>query len=97
MRGTVLRRLSSRVPAAAAGLLIAVACALGAPAAHAERLKDLAQIQGVRDNPLIGYGLVVGLDGTGDQTMQTPFTTQTLANMLANLGISINNGSANGG
>jgi hypothetical protein len=73
-----------------------IACA-GAAGAHAERLKDLAQIQGVRDNPLIGYGLVVGLDGTGDQTMQTPFTTQTLANMLANLGISINNGSANGG
>ncbi len=76
----------------------AVACAAAfAPDAHAERLKDLVQIQGVRDNPLIGYGLVVGLDGTGDQTMQTPFTTQTLANMLANLGISINNGSANGG
>jgi len=49
MHDTVLRRLSSRVPAAAAGLLIAVACALGAPAAHAERLKDLAQIQGVRE------------------------------------------------
>ncbi|MBV8628563.1 MAG: flagellar basal body P-ring protein FlgI, partial [Paraburkholderia sp.] len=64
------------------------------PAAHAERLKDLVSIQGVRDNPLIGYGLVVGLDGTGDQTTQTPFTTQTLANMLANLGISINNQSA---
>src|SRR5580692_12759973 len=65
-----------------------------APAAHAERLKDLVAIQGVRDNPLIGYGLVVGLDGTGDQTTQTPFTTQTLANMLANLGISINNQAA---
>jgi flagellar P-ring protein precursor FlgI len=65
--------------------------------AHAERLKDLVQIQGVRDNPLIGYGLVVGLDGTGDQTTQTPFTTQTLTNMLANLGISLNNGQANGG
>src|SRR5580658_2364081 len=64
------------------------------PAAHAERLKDLVAIQGVRDNPLIGYGLVVGLDGTGDQTTQTPFTTQTLANMLANLGISINNQAA---
>ncbi|MCC8393204.1 flagellar basal body P-ring protein FlgI [Paraburkholderia sp. MMS20-SJTR3] len=77
-------------------LLTALACAalpLAAPA-HAERLKDLAQIQGVRDNPLIGYGLVVGLDGTGDQTTQTPFTTQTLANMLANLGISINNQAA---
>ncbi|OLL29289.1 flagellar biosynthesis protein FlgI [Burkholderia sp. SRS-W-2-2016] len=77
-------------------LFTALACAalpLAAPA-HAERLKDLAQIQGVRDNPLIGYGLVVGLDGTGDQTTQTPFTTQTLANMLANLGISINNQAA---
>ena len=43
-------------------------------AASAERIKDLASIQGVRDNQLIGYGLVVGLDGTGDQTTQTPFT-----------------------
>ena len=42
--------------------------------AHAERIKDLANIQGVRDNQLIGYGLVVGLEGTGDQTTQTPFT-----------------------
>jgi flagellar P-ring protein precursor FlgI len=77
--------------------VFALACGAlppAAPAAHAERLKDLVAIQGVRDNPLIGYGLVVGLDGTGDQTTQTPFTTQTLANMLANLGISINNQSA---
>ncbi|MFL6644609.1 flagellar basal body P-ring protein FlgI [Paraburkholderia fungorum] len=76
--------------------LVALACAAlpAATPAHAERLKDLVQIQGVRDNPLIGYGLVVGLDGTGDQTTQTPFTTQTLANMLANLGISINNQAA---
>src|ERR1700742_3602897 len=58
--------------------------------AHADRLKDLVQIEGVRDNPLIGYGLVVGLDGTGDQTMQTPFTTQSLTNMLGNLGITVN-------
>ncbi len=58
--------------------------------AHAERLKDLVSFQGVRDNPLIGYGLVVGLDGTGDQTSQTPFTTQSLTNMLGNLGITLN-------
>ncbi len=57
---------------------------------HAERLKDLVSFQGVRDNPLIGYGLVVGLDGTGDQSMQTPFTTQSLTNMLGNLGITVN-------
>ncbi|SKC54250.1 flagellar basal body P-ring protein FlgI [Paraburkholderia hospita] len=80
--------------AARAFVVVALACAalpVTTHVAHAERLKDLVQIQGVRDNPLIGYGLVVGLDGTGDQTTQTPFTTQTLANMLANLGISINN------
>jgi flagellar P-ring protein FlgI len=64
------------------------AVALSLPA-QAERLKELASIQGVRDNPLIGYGLMVGLDGTGDQTMQTPFTTQSLNNMLQQLGITI--------
>ncbi|AZG16262.1 MULTISPECIES: flagellar basal body P-ring protein FlgI [Cupriavidus] len=62
---------------------------LGAGAAHAERLKNLATFQGVRDNPLVGYGLVVGLDNTGDQTMQTPFTTQSLSNMLSQLGITL--------
>lgn len=64
------------------------AVVLSSPA-QAERLKELASIQGVRDNPLIGYGLMVGLDGTGDQTMQTPFTTQSLNNMLQQLGITI--------
>ena len=47
-------------------------------AAQAERIRDLTSVQGVRQNSLIGYGLVVGLDGTGDQTTQTPFTTQRL-------------------
>jgi flagellar P-ring protein precursor FlgI len=56
---------------------------------QAERLKDLVSIQGVRDNPLIGYGLMVGLDGSGDQTMQTPFTTQSLNNMLGQLGVTV--------
>ncbi|ACS85332.1 flagellar basal body P-ring protein FlgI [Musicola paradisiaca] len=60
--------------------------------ASAERLRDLVDIQGVRDNPLIGYGLVVGLDGTGDQTTQTPFTTQSLTNMLSQLGITVPSG-----
>lgn len=57
--------------------------------AHAERIRDLTTVQGVRDNTLMGYGLVVGLDGTGDQTMQTPFTTQSLSNMLSQLGITV--------
>lgn len=59
------------------------------PAAHAERLKDLAEFAGVRDNVLVGYGLVVGLDGTGDQTTQAPFTGQSLTNMLSQLGVTI--------
>ncbi len=63
--------------------------ALIALPSKAERLKDLASIQGVRDNPLIGYGLMVGLDGSGDQTMQTPFTTQSLSNMLGQLGVTV--------
>src|SRR5690554_1245526 len=57
--------------------------------AHAERLKDLATIQGVRSNQLIGYGLVVGLNGSGDQTTQTPFTVQTFNNMLSQFGIKV--------
>src|ERR1700691_3923847 len=60
---------------------------LTAPLAWAERIKDMAQVQGVRTNQLIGYGLVVGLDGTGDQTSQAPFTVQSLTNMLAQLGV----------
>ena len=76
---------------AAVAFMLAFVLVLGMNSrpAQAERLKDLAQIQGVRDNPLIGYGLVVGLDGTGDQTTQTPFTIQSLTNMLARLGITI--------
>jgi flagellar P-ring protein precursor FlgI len=57
--------------------------------AMAERIKDLASVQGIRNNQLVGYGLVVGLDGTGDQTTQTPFTTQSIINMLAQLGTTL--------
>ncbi len=57
--------------------------------AQAERIRDLTSVQGVRENSLIGYGLVVGLDGTGDQTTQTPFTTQSLNNMLSQMGITV--------
>ncbi len=56
---------------------------------HAERIKDLATINGVRSNQLVGYGLVVGLDGSGDQTSQTQFTVQSLKSMLANLGVTL--------
>lgn len=58
----------------------------------AERIKDLATIQGVRNNQLIGYGIVAGLDNTGDQTTQTPFTTQAIGNMLSQMGINLPQG-----
>lgn len=57
--------------------------------ASADRLKDIASIAGVRSNQLVGYGLVVGLDGTGDQTSQAPFTVQSLKSMLSQFGITI--------
>lgn len=70
-------------------LCIAVMTSLFGVECQAERLKDLAGIQGVRQNQLMGYGLVVGLDGSGDQTTQTPFTVQSIISMLQQLGVSI--------
>ncbi len=57
--------------------------------AKAVRLKEIGAVQGVRSNQLMGYGLVVGLDGTGDQTTQTPFTSQSLGAMLQQMGITV--------
>ena len=65
-----------------------LALAVSQPA-MAERVKDLASVAGVRHNQLVGYGLVVGLDGSGDQTSQTPFTVQSLKNMLTQFGITV--------
>lgn len=63
-----------------------------AAVAQARPVGELADVAGVRENALVGYGLVVGLDGTGDQTMQTPFTTQGLKNMFSRLGITVPEG-----
>lgn len=68
--------------------LLLVLATLTLPA-HAERIRELAGFAGVRDNQLTGYGLVVGLDGSGDQTTQAPFTSQSLTNMLSQLGVSV--------
>lgn len=69
-------------------VLLTLACVAGA----AERVKDVARFEGVRANQLIGFGLVVGLDSTGDQTSQAPFTVQALKNMLLQLGITVPDG-----
>lgn len=70
-------------------LLALCAAFAAAPLAQAERLKDMASIAGVRQNQLSGYGLVVGLDGTGDQTSQTPFTVQSIIAMLQQKGVNL--------
>ena len=72
-----------------AGLAACLAITSLPPTAHAERLKEIASIQGVRTNQLLGYGLMVGLDGTGDQTTQAPFTAQSMQSLLSNLGIQL--------
>jgi flagellar P-ring protein precursor FlgI len=58
--------------------------------ANADRLKEMVQIEGARDNQLIGYGLVGGLAGTGDQTTQVPYTVQAIQNMMREMGLTLN-------
>lgn len=71
-----------------AGLALLLAASLS-DTAHAARIKEVAAVEGVRSNQLTGFGLVVGLDGTGDQTTQMPYTTQGLTNYLQQLGITL--------
>jgi len=83
-----LIRTGRCVALSALAFCFAVSAGLSTPA-QAERIKDIATVNGVRTNQLVGYGLVVGLDGTGDQTSQAPFTIQSITNMLAKFGITI--------
>jgi flagellar P-ring protein precursor FlgI len=77
-------------PTLRAALLAVLLTAFAAPNAGAtSRIKDLANIEGVRQNQLIGYGLVVGLNGTGDTLNNIPFTKQSLTAMLERLGVNI--------
>lgn len=76
-------------PSGSVRLLLAAALLALAAGAQAERIKDVATVAGVRSNQLIGYGLVVGLDGSGDQTTQTPFTIQSMKSMLNQLGVTV--------
>jgi flagellar P-ring protein precursor FlgI len=93
MRATNLNCVCRRAGATRARLLAlgaaALLSALSTAPAQAERVKDLVSVSGVRGNQLVGYGLVVGLDGTGDQTSQAPFTVQSIRNMLAKFGVTI--------
>lgn len=75
--------------ALAAAFTLLAASGIWPGSAQAARIKEVAAVQGVRTNQLVGYGLVVGLDGTGDQTTQTPFTAQSLTAMLQQLGVTV--------
>ncbi len=87
-----------RIPSRFARLMLATAAPfalLGQPAFGAPRIKDIADFEGVRENQLIGYGLVVGLNGTGDSLRNAPFTRQSLASMLERLGVNTRDGNLN--
>lgn len=93
----ILQRLDGMSPVAAARtrraawllatLLLAVL--LATPAAASSRIKDIVSFEGVRENMLVGYGLVVGLNGTGDSLNNSPFTEQSLIGMLERLGVNV--------
>jgi flagellar P-ring protein precursor FlgI len=77
----------------ARSVFVAMMVVGSALAAHAQsRIKDIASLQGVRDNQLVGYGLVVGLNGTGDSLRNSVFTDQSLQSMLDRMGVSVSNG-----
>jgi flagellar P-ring protein precursor FlgI len=88
--------MSKRLAALFAPVLIGLAALTGATAADAQsRIKDIASIEGVRSNQLVGYGLVVGLNGTGDSLRNCPFTRQSLEGMTERLGVNIRGANAN--
>ena len=84
---TLVRHRVYRISSAIGWLVLA--SVLGAGPAQASRIKEVAAVEGVRSNQLTGFGLVVGLDGTGDQTTQMPYTAQGLTNYLQQLGITL--------
>jgi len=78
-------------------LLMAIVAHIGDADAKTTRIKDIVEIEGVRDNPLVGYGLVVGLNGTGDSLNNSPFTEQSLTAMLERMGVNVRGQNLNTG
>jgi flagellar P-ring protein precursor FlgI len=75
-------------------LLALTLCFLAPPVLAGARIKDIVSVQGVRANQLVGYGLVIGLNGTGDTLRNSPFTEQSLQSMLDRMGINVRNSKA---
>ena len=88
-RNHLIRARERVANALSTAAIVLCACFSVSQPVHADKIRDLVQVAGVRSNQLIGYGLVVGLDGSGDQTTQAPFTTQSLENMLVQFGITV--------
>ena len=88
---TTRLRLALRIAIHFFIVLVVATFAVATPATAASRIKDIASFEGVRDNILVGYGLVVGLNGTGDTLTNSPFTQQSLIGMLERLGINVRN------
>ena len=82
-------------PAAMVAAFLAAVFLLAGPAQASSRIKDLASVEGIRENHLVGYGLVVGLDGTGDSLRNAPFTRQSLQAMLERLGVNTRDANLN--
>lgn len=83
------------LPAALVAASLAATLLLAGPAQASSRIKDLASVEGIRENHLVGYGLVVGLDGTGDSLRNAPFTRQSLQAMLERLGVNTRDANLN--
>jgi len=87
--GTFLMKTNHSFSWCTKGLLVLVSLSCFSSICFADRIKDIADTAGQRSNQLVGYGLVVGLDGTGDQTTQTPFTLQSVLQMIGVLGVTL--------
>jgi flagellar P-ring protein FlgI len=94
-RPRLFRTATRTVLGALLGAALIFAVAAPTPAAAQSRIKDIVNIEGVRDNMLVGYGLVVGLNGTGDTLQNAPFTQQSLVGMLERLGVNTRDDIAN--
>jgi flagellar P-ring protein precursor FlgI len=92
MKGPAMQKRAQQFLLAA---LAALLCLAPAASGAQSRIKDIAEFEGVRDNMLIGYGLVVGLNGTGDSLRNAPFTRQSLESMLERLGVNTRNANLN--
>jgi flagellar P-ring protein precursor FlgI len=87
--GAILMKINYFFSWCTKGLLVLVSLSCFSSICFADRIKDIADTAGQRSNQLVGYGLVVGLDGTGDQTTQTPFTLQSVLQMIGVLGVTL--------